>query len=263
MCKADLSDLRPRPLDASDHDLIALGTSGCESLLLSRLSVQLSLASYALLHSPYAATRPRPPSCPGPAADALSLLTASAKTKMATSSERQVQELISEQFAFSPAAFTRRAEDVANAVIYNVMEAVEKDMFARLGDSDAIKKLLVSLETLLENGVDKQFDKFEAFCFRNVFTLKEELLPYIRLEHHPLDGFDEALRGRDTELLSEWVRERDAADEAMVKAASARVAAARVDRRWAALQQLKSELDALTQGQDAGALPSSLGSALN
>lgn len=164
-----------------------------------------------------------------------------------------MQELISEQFNFAPAAFTRRAEDVANAVIYNVMEAVEKDMIARLGDTDDVKKALVSLETLLENGVDKQFDKFEAFCFRNVFTLKEDLLPYIRLEHHPVDGYDEALRGKDTERLSEWVRERDLADEALVKAASVRAASARVDRRLRALEQLREELDALTAGASPGA----------
>lgn len=43
---------------------------------------------------------------------------------------------------------------------------------------------LHQLETLLEATVDKAFDKFEIYVLRNIFTVPDDLLNYIRLSHH-------------------------------------------------------------------------------
>lgn len=40
------------------------------------------------------------------------------------------------------------------------------------------------LETLLEANVDKAFDKFEIYVLRNIFTVPEDLLGWLRLKHY-------------------------------------------------------------------------------
>jgi len=40
------------------------------------------------------------------------------------------------------------------------------------------------LETLLEANVDKNFDKLEIYVLRNVLTVPEELVPWVRLGHY-------------------------------------------------------------------------------
>lgn len=40
------------------------------------------------------------------------------------------------------------------------------------------------LETLVENTVDINFDRFELFVLRNVLVVKEDLVGWVRLEHH-------------------------------------------------------------------------------
>ena len=47
-----------------------------------------------------------------------------------------------------------------------------------------IENGLHQLETLLESTVDKAFDKFEIYVLRNIFTVPEELLPWVRLKHY-------------------------------------------------------------------------------
>lgn len=43
---------------------------------------------------------------------------------------------------------------------------------------------LHQLETLLEANVDKAFDKFEIYVLRNILTVPEDLLPWVRLKHY-------------------------------------------------------------------------------
>lgn len=40
------------------------------------------------------------------------------------------------------------------------------------------------LETLLEATVDKNFDKLEIYLLRNVLTVPEDLVPWVRLAHY-------------------------------------------------------------------------------
>ena len=47
-----------------------------------------------------------------------------------------------------------------------------------------IENGLHQLETLLESTVDKTFDKFEIYVLRNILTVPEDLLGWIRLKHY-------------------------------------------------------------------------------
>ena len=160
--------------------------------------------------------------------------------------------------------FTYRAVDLANdvrslpqrrltpQVIYDTMDKVEAEVRARLGDTDEVSAGLHRLETLLESLVDRQFDKYEAYLFRNVFyqSLDPALLPHLRLAHHPPDGYDAS--SDSAALLKEWAEERDKADEAERSYKDARAASLRVERRIAALERARAELgDAVPRATDA------------
>jgi kinetochore protein Mis12/MTW1 len=43
---------------------------------------------------------------------------------------------------------------------------------------------LHQFETLMESGLDIGFDAFELFVLRNILVVREDLCPWIRLEHH-------------------------------------------------------------------------------
>lgn len=47
-----------------------------------------------------------------------------------------------------------------------------------------IENGLHQLETLLEANVDKAFDKFEIYVLRNILTVPEDLLFWVRLKHY-------------------------------------------------------------------------------
>ena len=53
---------------------------------------------------------------------------------------------------------------------------------------------LHQLETLLEANVDKAFDKFEIYVLRNILTVPEDLLSWVRLKHYEV--------GNDQPILS-------------------------------------------------------------
>ena len=47
-----------------------------------------------------------------------------------------------------------------------------------------IENGLHQLETLLESTVDKAFDKFEIYVLRNILTVPEDLINWVRLRHY-------------------------------------------------------------------------------
>lgn len=51
-----------------------------------------------------------------------------------------------------------------------------------------IENGLHQLETLLEANVDKAFDKFEIYVLRNILTVPEDLLFWVRLKHYEVGG---------------------------------------------------------------------------
>uniref|UniRef100_UPI002FC7F521 Mis12 domain-containing protein n=1 Tax=Halalkalibacter flavus TaxID=3090668 RepID=UPI002FC7F521 len=50
-----------------------------------------------------------------------------------------------------------------------------------------IENGLNQLETLLEATVDKAFDKFEIYVLRNILTVPEDLVGWIRLGHYEVN----------------------------------------------------------------------------
>ncbi|KAA8911624.1 Mis12 protein-domain-containing protein [Sphaerosporella brunnea] len=51
-------------------------------------------------------------------------------------------------------------------------------------EANEIQKGITQLETLWENAIDSNFDKFEIFVMRNIMAIEPELVPWVRLEHH-------------------------------------------------------------------------------
>ena len=51
-----------------------------------------------------------------------------------------------------------------------------------------IENGLHQLETLLEASVDKSFDKFEIYVLRNILTVPEDLVNWLRLDHYAVSG---------------------------------------------------------------------------
>lgn len=65
----------------------------------------------------------------------------------------------------------------------------ETDLWLKL-PKDEISMGTAKLETLLESQVDQNFDKFELYALRNIFTIPSELVEegWIKLKHH--EGID-------------------------------------------------------------------------
>jgi kinetochore protein Mis12/MTW1 len=51
-------------------------------------------------------------------------------------------------------------------------------------ETEELEKGVHSLETLLESAVDRSFDRFEIYVLRNILTVPEDLVPWVRLAHH-------------------------------------------------------------------------------
>jgi kinetochore protein Mis12/MTW1 len=52
------------------------------------------------------------------------------------------------------------------------------------GEANELQKGVHQLETLWENAVDQNFDKFEIFVMRNLLAIEPDLVPWVRLDHH-------------------------------------------------------------------------------
>lgn len=51
-------------------------------------------------------------------------------------------------------------------------------------DREELEKGVHKLETLLENAVDKNFDRFELYVLRNILNVDPALVGWVRLAHH-------------------------------------------------------------------------------
>lgn len=108
--------------------------------------------------------------------------------------------LLTEHFGYPPLALIDDIINAVNELLYKCTQGMEtylndlrhnKDKNLRI--DVAPKEIGVGtakLETLLESQVDKNFDKFELYALRNIFTVPQELVDegWIRLKHH--EGID-------------------------------------------------------------------------
>ncbi|KAL9035262.1 MAG: hypothetical protein Q9214_006667 [Letrouitia sp. 1 TL-2023] len=123
-----------------------------------------------------------------------------------TDQHQQVDALLTEHFRYTPLSIIDDIINTVNTIIYRAIEAIETGLFSisprQLGfgvtkssedsttsDADEEAKAEIEngvhqLETLLESAVDRNFDKFEIYTLRNIFTVPDDLAPYIRLSHY-------------------------------------------------------------------------------
>ncbi|KAL2006835.1 hypothetical protein VTN00DRAFT_9503 [Thermoascus crustaceus] len=119
--------------------------------------------------------------------------------------------LLTEHFSYTPLSLIDDIINSINNLIYQAISSLESGLLntppERLGfahannsstipDTDAdgnveypearleIENGLHQLETLLEATVDKAFDKFEIYVLRNILTVPEDLLGWVRLGHY-------------------------------------------------------------------------------
>ncbi|KAJ5162059.1 hypothetical protein N7492_007451 [Penicillium capsulatum] len=125
--------------------------------------------------------------------------------------------LLTEHFTYTPLSLIDDIINSINNLIYQAISNLESGLLAappeRLGfahaangstipdtDEDGnvvypeatleIENGLHQLETLLESNVDKAFDKFEIYVLRNILTVPEDLLGWVRLQHYEGLSFD-------------------------------------------------------------------------
>jgi kinetochore protein Mis12/MTW1 len=107
----------------------------------------------------------------------------------------RVNSLLTEHFGFPPLSLIDDVINAVNEIMYKCSQAMEEYLRKRqeageLFSTEEIVKGTAKLETLLESQVDKNFDKFELYTLRNIFTLPHDLVEqgYIRLKHQ--EGID-------------------------------------------------------------------------
>lgn len=119
-------------------------------------------------------------------------------------------EILTEHLGYPPIAVIDDIINAVNGVMYKCTQAVEtyliqkqkhgtmdKDPDTVVANSSTVKPEenevevgTAKLETLLENSVDKNFDKFELYALRNILTIPNDLSDegWIRLKHY--EGVD-------------------------------------------------------------------------
>ncbi|KAK6197519.1 Mis12 protein-domain-containing protein [Scheffersomyces amazonensis] len=125
-----------------------------------------------------------------------------------SSVDYRVTSLLTEHFGFPPLALIDDVINAVNEIMYKCTVGIEtylkekrqqaldsiqnggsndinNNVFVKL-PSDEIEIGTGKLETLLENQVDKNFDKFELYTLRNIMTLPSDLVEegWIKLKHH-------------------------------------------------------------------------------
>ncbi|GIJ83386.1 hypothetical protein Asppvi_002205 [Aspergillus pseudoviridinutans] len=164
--------------------------------------------------------------------------------------------LLTEHFSYTPLSLIDDIINSINNLIYQAISSLESGLLAtppeRLGfahannastipdtDEDGnvvypeakleLENGLHQLETLLEATVDKAFDKFEIYVLRNIFTVPDDLLNWIRLSHHenlvldpspnaPTPETIHALRKKlnETKKLNRSLKRESAQNEAVI-----------------------------------------------
>ncbi|KAF2140260.1 uncharacterized protein K452DRAFT_327651 [Aplosporella prunicola CBS 121167] len=128
-------------------------------------------------------------------------------------STKQIEtSLLTEHFRYTPLSLIDHIINAINELISHAVDAVERGLndappsilgfVARaeaentIPDTDGDGNLLFpemraeieegvhQLETLLESTVDKNFDKLEIYLLRNVLTVPEDLVPWVKLAHY-------------------------------------------------------------------------------
>ena len=89
--------------------------------------------------------------------------------------------ILTEHLGYPPISLVDDIINAVNEIMYKCTAAMEKYLLSksRIGENDygeEIKSGVAKLESLLENSVDKNFDKLELYVLRNVLRIPEEYL---------------------------------------------------------------------------------------
>lgn len=89
--------------------------------------------------------------------------------------------ILTEHLGYRPISLVDDIINAVNEIMYKCTAAMEKYLLSKskIGEEDygeEIKSGVAKLESLLENSVDKNFDKLELYVLRNVLRIPEEYL---------------------------------------------------------------------------------------
>lgn len=149
------------------------------------------------------------------------------------SADYRVTSLLTEHLGFAPLTLIDEVINDVNQIMYNCTDALERFLMKRResqlqelnknanSDDDVlmsgntelevnsqvfpaeeIRLGAAELETLLVSHVDKNFDKFELYTLRNIFTIPRDLVEggWIRLKHHAsIDSESILVRSSDSD----------------------------------------------------------------
>ncbi|ORY45866.1 hypothetical protein BCR33DRAFT_154224 [Rhizoclosmatium globosum] len=144
----------------------------------------------------------------------------------ATAQSRRAKDIIVEHFGFAPQNLVDEAINIVNALLMQALEACEAFLLEQVDDDDvvggggrsdtvnnaclddaAIEEGITSLTTLMENTVDKVFDRFDVFCkdklmgippntkvvldrYKEIEDLKKELEEEEGMEHLSVEALE-------------------------------------------------------------------------
>lgn len=144
-----------------------------------------------------------------------------------TAPNTRATEILTEHLGYPPIALIDDIINAVNSVMYKCTQAVETYLLqkdkatvvkeASKGDDEdiimahedvvrsqenEIEMGTAKLETLLENSVDKNFDKFELYALRNILTIPNDLSDggWVRLRHYEGVQLDKKADARSVEL---------------------------------------------------------------
>lgn len=173
--------------------------------------------------------------------------------------------ILTEHLGYPPISLVDDIINAVNEIMYKCTAAMEKYLLSKskIGEEDygeEIKSGVAKLESLLENSVDKNFDKLELYVLRNVLRIPEEYLDanVFRLENQKdLVIVDENELKKSEEKLREKVNDVELAfkkNEMLLKRVT------KVKRLLFTIRGFKQKLNELLKCKDDVQLQKILGS---
>ncbi|KAK9761796.1 hypothetical protein K7432_013046 [Basidiobolus ranarum] len=121
-------------------------------------------------------------------------------------------ELVTEHLGFLPLAFVDDVINSVNELIYQATSSLERFVESELGANEHVEQGINQIETLLESAVDKNFDIFELYVLKNIFTipsgLNVELPHYKNIDYSLSMEEDEKLDDELEQLRKQIVAEK-------------------------------------------------------
>ncbi|KAI8827104.1 Mis12 protein-domain-containing protein [Fimicolochytrium jonesii] len=122
---------------------------------------------------------------------------------------RASSELITELTGWAPLTYVDDVINAVNDIAYKGMDSFGEWVQNCGLDEDEAEKGLSATETLLENNIDKQFDRFELFALKNIFNVPAHVqivLPHNEGLDFGVTAADEANADMEIEALRRQIK---------------------------------------------------------